>query len=353
VFLYLLTRKVLPAMAVKKVRNAAVLLAILAAVLAAGLLAYHARQRHANGLAEAEAEKYGSAAGAAQFARAYARDFLRDAGTGLHLQPAHDFAAVMDRETHQWTVTGDVRVHLIMGPVAPQEMTVKLGLRYNSSSGTYDVVHRDDYKDLLRDFQLRWRELRMDDWSRWREHDFKKPVRSAAPVSTFIFVYRPVVEDRRRFTTEELDAKKTSSRGVTVTVHDVSGEPLPITRIKDWTKTWTPEFGGARPGAGRPDQFLGVGCYGSAQRWGNPKGGGPIEPYCDITQPRMPMSLFSGRARDFVVWEIEVEDQRVTRLAIDFIARDETDGHPTPSSGGGGSLRINSSFQPLEPELDR
>ena len=57
---------------------------------------------------------------------------------------------------------------------------------------------------------------------------------------------------------------------------------------------------------------------------------------------------------ELVVWEIELKDQKVVRLAIDFI----TDTRANPIPGGWprliirGSLRYNSQFEPSVPELD-
>jgi hypothetical protein len=80
-----------------------------------------------------------------------------------------------------------------------------------------------------------------------------------------------------------------------------------------------------------------VGCYGGAHDRMT------SAPYISIFLERgWRGPVHFGGGGDFVVWEIEVKDQRVARLAIDFIG-------PRAS----GSLRINSCFQPVEPELDR
>jgi HlyD family secretion protein len=334
----------------------------------------------ANGLVEPDPEKYGSAAGAVQFAKSS----LPKIRSEWRFLPAHDFAAVMDRETHQWTVTGDVGVARLNGwPLIEQEH--KWVLLYNSSSRTYDVVSSSGW-DLFGRFDPRlgraerqpsdlgWRAARLDDMGKWRQHGFKQPVASAAPLSTFIFVVADDLDRPCSFTADNLEAKRTSSRGVAVYVDDVRGGPLSTrwgVRVrKNLTKKWTLEFGGPRRGGGLwprkwlgidpgapADRFLNVGCYGAANN-------SPDLPFCTVrparTTPllpellehgvpggvRLPFNFINVEPADFVVWEIETSGQRVARLAIDFFAGQQ-------GFRRAGSLRINSFFQPVEPELNR
>lgn len=56
-------------------------------------------------------------------------------------------------------------------------------------------------------------------------------------------------------------------------------------------------------------------------------------------------SVFNGRgsnklAGEFVVWELEVADGRIVRLAVDFVQRSEEVGPPLV-----GRLRVNSGFE--------
>jgi RNA polymerase sigma factor (sigma-70 family) len=365
-----LTRKVLQAMAVKKLRNAVVLLAILAPAAAAVPLAYHALQRLANGLDEPDPEKYGSAAGAEQFAKALIPKDRPSPAVYL-FRPAHDFAAVMDRETHLWTVTRDVRMENDAQPMS--EMECKWVLRYNSSSRTYDVVSVPSLPWNRRGRWEGWRPASLDGLEKWRKHDFKPPapVRTGATISTCILVtdnqaalqayieefsrshsppppgHGPALLPDGRFTTDKLSATEIGfSGGVTVHADAWRLEFGRHSRLPDLERIY--DIRVDIPG-GFDDLFRfldhvaterripEVGCYGGAhaRRTAAPfiiisrGGGGPVPDYF-------------GGGGDFVVWEIDMKDQRGPRLAIDFIG-------PCAS----GSLRINSSFQPVEPELDR
>ena len=90
---------------------------------------------------------------------------------------------------------------------------------------------------------------------------------------------------------------------------------------------WSMEFAGPR------GQAVGVGTYRNAKRY----------PFHDDS----PGLSFTGHGRgcnrvggEFVVWELERNGNRITRLAIDFVQRCEENGPPLL-----GRLRYNSTFQ--------
>jgi hypothetical protein len=82
-------------------------------------------------------------------------------------------------------------------------------------------------------------------------------------------------------------------------------------------------------------RFLDVGKYGGVSTG-------------DLKNPNdSPVPYMTGGNGEFVVWECEVRDQTINRLAIDFIAWENSRADPPVyKSLGSGSLRFNSLFRP-------
>jgi RNA polymerase sigma factor (sigma-70 family) len=385
----LLTLRVLQGMAVAKLKKASVLLVMAALVLAGGTITYRALADQRNttepppnvveeAKADPDVEKYGSAAAVKNLAKSYVLNIRDDFPDQMNqrFSPARTFEAIMDRETHQWTVTGDIRYdHGTSGTMVETEL--KLVLRYNSSSRSYDWVS-DSWKDMVkkwvqsrhvvRDFfdpYYGWRPAPVNNLGKWAQTTFKKPMRTTAPVSSVLVVSGTTIDlqlwrvdasgrvplgqhiptpptrlitkgQRFSYSGKEVTVQvqpqvagpNVSSSGVTVYVDDRNAQS-PI-------KNWIFEFGGLM------DRFLEVGEYGCVR--GRPA----LLPGMHITTAAFPNftqgTLINtggrntggrGPLADFVVWEIELKDQKVVRLAIDF-----------STTQFYGSLRVNSLFQP-------
>jgi formylglycine-generating enzyme required for sulfatase activity len=151
---------------------------------------------------------------------------------------------------------------------------------------------------------------------------------------------------------KELTAE-TTPRGVRVRM-DYGGGPV---------DQWALQFGGPL------GQFLRVGKYGGAYvlQLLNPEKR-PIDPVEILTSPGpvivvkhsllkggQPASEWTCHPGEFVVWEIEVKEKKVVRLAIDFIADTEYSRPATAKRDTRqivrGSLRYNSLLKPSVPNL--
>jgi hypothetical protein len=194
-------------------------------------------------------------------------------------------------------------------------------LRYNPSSRSYEGVGENPWASSWPiGPEKGWRPARMDELGKWIRGKFTKPMRSTDPVSSLRFVSNKAHWMGQRqsysYAGKDLTAQTNPPRGVTVGVDDHSDEK--------WTFRFGAPFGSS----------LEVGEYGGA---------GEADPYDRHTPPYIGIEVSGPRraimgSGEFVVWEIEVKDQKVVRLAIDFICGDAC-----------GSLRVNSLFQPVMP----
>jgi RNA polymerase sigma factor (sigma-70 family) len=338
----LLTEEVLRAMTTAKQKKAAVLLVMATLVLAGGPIAYFALpgqpepapppQPPKQTPEEAAVKMFGSEAGA--IGRAKAR-LLSDWAAhrpreGLNpewfwanhntLWPARTFQAILDPETHRWTAVGDVleirhferRVgerELVFG-LEMIEWQVKFVISYDPSGHSYFVLSKDSGPE---------HPARTDDMGKWLQHDFQEPMRTASPVTSLRIVSGASGQVLSSYTGDELQVE-TGPRGVTVHANHVGAQPP--------AQPLTLQFGAP---SGR---FLDVGKYGGVS-------GGVNSPN-DSAGPYM-----TGGNGEFVVWECEVRDQTINRLAIDYIAWKYSGADPPVyESLVSGSLRFKSLFRP-------
>jgi len=167
---------------------------------------------------------------------------------------------------------------------------------------------------------------------------------------------------RYSYSGQDMTVEKSSS-GVIISFVETTSCFFPNNAVPE-IKRWILQFRGPK------GRFLQVGEHGGA-------GYGAAAPKIGITlrfeQPKMgdlylgdlaPVDLYSERERglsygEFVVWELEMKDQKVVRLAIDFIIGETFRPSEYKASCGSlrvnssfcGSLRVNSSFQPEIPAL--
>jgi RNA polymerase sigma factor (sigma-70 family) len=420
-----LTESVLRAMAGAKRKVVGAVLLLAGLVMGGGLVTYHVLANQPNP-PEQQAEQvpptpntkqpvpdpgpdpkmYGMAAAAKNFAITYLLDAINDhlPGTPSHRDtprfspcwPSRAIEATLDPTTHEWTVSGVYRReinakdivwetwngHAYAGRVPPWtpqekgwlscEKDWKLVLSFNPSARAFEVkkaegVERMEESLMIQEGKL-WlgnrRLARTDDFGKWLQGEFPKPKASAAPVTALRLVLD--VPERAQFGLEPKYSYENNkmdidsdSRGVRVSIDDHgAGEQV---------ERWTLHFGAA------PGHSLRVGEYGGAY-------------YCsDRPAPHIQVSHHPGDKDkptwannwglglgeflgfgEFVVREIELEDKKVVRLAIDFIT-DTGYGRPSTDKRGGikgkkgwatrsivrGSLRYNSKFEPSIPELDR
>jgi RNA polymerase sigma factor (sigma-70 family) len=338
--------------------------------------------------------EYGTAAGARSFARTYLLDEINNQ-LGDHpivspCWPSRAIDATFDLTTHQWTVTGVYRrevdaglmvsdtyySHLYAGKKPawkPQEKgwqswekDWKLVLTFNPSARAFEVKKAEGVERLEEGFQLRDGKLvegkgcrlaRTDDFGKWLQGKFLKPKASAAPVTALRLVLDVPelaqfgLESEYSYENNEMDIDS-DSRGVRISIDDHGAGA----RVKRWTL----HFGAA------PGHCLKAGEYGGAYY---------LADVLDRPAPLIEVDSAPGFQRgspqsfagEFVVREIELQDNRVVRLAIDFIT-DTGYGRPSTDKRGGikdgvdgwaarsiirGSLRHNSQFEPSIPELDR
>jgi hypothetical protein len=349
-------------MAAAKKKAAGAMLFLAPLVLAGGMVAYHALAgqpskpepppgKHNAG---AGVEKYGSAAGARNHAREVF-NAIRGSHRGCELWHPGAFEATLDRETHQWTVTGDVRADSWVQKSAA-EKKFRVVARYNPSSRSYEAISNSWQSSWPPGPEKGWSQVHMNELGKWVQGKFIKPMHSTAPVSslllvsnrTFPFFQRGsysypgsgLIVQKRQNGLPVRDLARRPPRGVIVRVND-NGADVP--------REWTLEFGGPY------GRFLEVGEYGGAtasdvyDRTYSPFLG--IEMKREIHRIGVTGGGLSGG--EFVVWEIEAKDEKIMRLAIDFIW-DGNYGLPREPNGPHrmivyGSLRVNSQFQTALP----
>jgi RNA polymerase sigma factor (sigma-70 family) len=322
--------------------------------------------------ADPDPEKDGTRAGARILARRYLFEHKNRTGQTRYESrewPSKSFKATFDPGTHQWTVIGALRRDFASGfPLILKEGRLyfvkpvqfltaddraynswerdwKLVLSYNPSTRSYGVQKAEGFNAQERD--VGWCPAGVNDLGKWLQGRFRKPNPSAAPVTAL----RLVVNGRER---NCLLAKNNLAvelnppwlRGVRVSIDDpVAGEKV---------KRWTLEFGAPYK------HSLKVGEYGGAASYNHGvDSGSQIRVDCwlpDEDQKEEPDHVFGCLdAGDFVVRELELQGQKVSRLAIDFIT-DTAYGLPSGEKRNvrrilRGSLRFNSQFEPSIPEL--
>jgi RNA polymerase sigma factor (sigma-70 family) len=406
---YLLTDAVLHALARAKWKAARLVLLLAVLALAGGAVAYHILPDPPSDLeqppqprkvstADPDAPKYGTAAGARNAAKLLlwldrGRPF---AGTGeFGYWPSRSFKATLDRKTELWTVTGLIRGEskfvktrdgfavFAGAKLAYWEREWKAVLRYNPSSQKYDVVSHDGSflvggSSMPPCKETGWAPANRDESLKWIQGKFQKPLKSDAPISSLHLVGDlPVVElDGRRqmrtysrvrlgrtqryaYTGKDMTVEK-SSRGVTINIVDTTSRLLDAPDSQPEKKRWVLQFAGPD---GRPLQ---VGEHGGV-------GFGPAAPLIGMTlrfehpkkndlrigsvaDPTVANFLRLIDCGEFIVWEMEMKDEKVVRLAIDFIIGDvfglDLDStRPSWWKPSCGSLRFNSSFRPAIPDL--
>jgi hypothetical protein len=388
-----LTNGVLRAMAWAKWKAASVVLLLAGLAMGGGTLAYHmlphqpsnpeqpssehvASRTGADSKAEPDPKKYGTVSGARKFAKTYVREHPIWAGTepGQPSQgisrpwPSRTFEVTFDPQTHQWTVTGSCRAEMTWKPLygadgrlvrgfngqpvivsedgggKSWEWDWKLALSYNPSARGYEV-HKAEGLDM--DHLGSMRPARMDDYGRWLQGKFTKPGRSADLVTALRLVL-----DVPEQTKYGLKAKYSYGKG------KIAAEPTPrgaSVSIGDpaaggQAERWTLLFEAAVA------HSLKVGEYGGASYGGWCVDVGPLVrvAHCPVDGGKQTWNSVFG---EFVVWEIELQDKKVNRLAIDFITDTEY-GLPSTAKRDSrhilrGSLRFNSQFEPSIPGLDR
>jgi hypothetical protein len=349
-----LTEGVLQAMALAKLKTASVCLVVSALVLVGGAIGYHILpgQRakpeappevREGGIAEADVARYGSAAGAKECAKNRVDAIQRSAGIVSPVVFLAPFEAQFDRETHQWIVTTDLRAD-IRGPQPLMlEKQWKWVISYDASRRSYDVVSEkagfdEEIKSRRFDAERGWRPARMDNLSKWVQHKFQKPKRSATPVTSLHIVWP---SDRAaRF------GHPKSYTGNKVTA-DLYANPGSYPVVLNGRGVIAHVDGNAeRPFSGKCTLRFGA-AYGCSLRVGGYGGVGRADHYDRLTSPYFELLLGitdppgpreMDQFAEFVVWECEVRDHKIIRLAIDYIGRSSR-----------GSLRYKSLFQPAIP----
>jgi RNA polymerase sigma factor (sigma-70 family) len=308
-------------------------------------------------------DKNGTAAGARHFAKNYLRDQLSSrlipiVKDGVFRTyplfgywPSRDIEAIFDPETHQWTLKGAYRYDVpakmpymkdgifeVTKEWDCKESEWKLVLAYNPSARAYEVQ-----KAELPEANPGWRSTRKDDFARWLQGGYPNPGPSSDPITTLnLDVEAPEPAKlglKPNYTYGKTDlAVEATPRGVSV-------------RIDQAVEQWTLQFGAPQ------EQFLKVGKYGGAYDPEILRGhSGPliVVKRCVLDAGKQ-ASEWSCNPGEFVVREIEVKEQKVVRLAIDFLA-DTAYGRPAAAKRDTrqivrGSLRLNSLFQPSVPNL--
>jgi formylglycine-generating enzyme required for sulfatase activity len=286
--------------------------------------------------------------------------------------PSRDIEVIFDPETHQWTLTGAYRYDVPAklpyetvvegfrnsGPVrtswpqrtfdttkewACKEGEWKLDLSYNPSAGAYEVQ-----KAELPDANPGWRSTRKDDFARWLQGGYPEPRPSSDALNALHLVVevpeptKLALKPNYMYGKNDLAAEVTP-RGVSVRNDDHGAGGV--------VEQWTLQFGAPY------EQLLKVGKYGGAYDPEILRGySGPlIVVKHGVLDAGKQASEWSCGPGEFVVWEIEVKEQKVVRLAIDFIADSEYGRSATPKRDARcivrGSLRFHSLLQLSVPNL--
>jgi RNA polymerase sigma factor (sigma-70 family) len=318
-----LAKGVLHAMTVAKKKTAVVWLIMGTLVLGGGIVSYYKL------VEPPDTERFGKEEEATEFAKERVRDSGGDLRAGGWMR-AHsrarfgpDTNAQLDRENGNWIVTGSLLMdHPILGGEAAQEW--KVIASYQTSNRSWNKV------DLV--MGTNWHKLPVDALIKG---PLARPLHSGSLVSSLKLVGSAGewIDEGEEFSYDENGfSVQTDNCGVTVKV----GSP-PYDDPK-----WTLKFVG--PG----DRSLDVGEY-------VPDKPG-LKSYIEISRQGSGVKSNIGK---FVVWEIEVKDNKVARLAIDFILLAEnqlTKPDPYRLASGpslrrlSGSLRFNSSFCSSVPE---
>jgi RNA polymerase sigma factor (sigma-70 family) len=320
---------------------------------------------------EPNPDKDGTAAGARNSARNLLQDHLftltvvkgRFTFEGIFgYWPSRDIEATFDPATHEWILSGACRhdfqpglpifgrkdgILVNMGQTKEldfREREWKLVLAYNGSARAYQVRKKDD---LPGNNALAWPSTSKSDFARWLLSEYPEPKLNSEPITALhlaVAVPEPkkfALKPNYTYGKKEL-AVAATPRGVSVRIAHGVGGPV---------EQWNLQFGG-------PDkQFLKVAKYGGA--YGPdllPGSPGPrIEVKHCVLDGGKQASEWSCNPGEFVVREIEVKEQKVVRLAIDFIA-DTAYGWPAAAKRDSrqvirGSLRFNSLLQPSLPNL--
>jgi hypothetical protein len=318
---------------------------------------------------------YGTVAGATNFAKSYFRKdppgpfrtFGKHDGFLERPWPSRAFEVTFDQKTHLWTVTGSCRMDTkfegVMtnsdgirdarsGPGKSWEWNWKLVLSYNPSTQGYEapnVKYSADYYGMTG-----MRPARMDDYGKWIQGRFTKPGRSADSVTALRLVLD--VPEQTKFGLEpkysygkNKMAAESTPRGVTVSI----GDPGAGGQAERWTLLFEAPVA----------HSLKVGEYGGAWWCGRDCDVGPLirVAHSPLDRGKQTWNSETGAwgsgAGEFVVREIELQDQKVVRFAIDFITDSEY-GLPSTDKRDSrhilrGSLRYNSQFELSIPELAR
>jgi hypothetical protein len=299
-------------------------------------------------------EKYGSKIGAKSFAR---NSIMGKKGSNRELLPA-TFDAQFDRLKNEWRVVVGMRIDT--APLLQKDTCMVL--KYNPSTRTYTVVS-DDWNLKAFAFPLDgvseingWRKVQPKDIQTWAMCQFIKPATATSPVSSGCLVTQIPADTRnpehadqpdlqvrkagkwvtREFGSNALTANVTP-RGVTILAQDTN------------QKQWVCEFGAPE------GRFLEAREYGFIEPPPSFYLSGPsgLFPYSGIRYKAEGMAWgdkWRTDGDDFVVWEIEVKEQKVVRLAIDFSSGGASESDPLRSISG--SLRFNSHFE-LSKEVPR
>jgi RNA polymerase sigma factor (sigma-70 family) len=323
--------------------------------------------------------------------------------------PLRVFKATRDPNTHQWTVTGayrctpNVKMQLVdehlrlLGPDrfgdrqrgdgSSFEKDWKLVLSYNSSARGYEVVKEEGFDGwwVHDDHTLGegWRPSDNDDFGKWLQGRYTK-LRPSATTFTAL----SLVLDGPQWTKLGLERKYAyGSKNMAVELispitdsDSIRGiYPSPLTRSIAWpncpvpgpgvsvwiddsvadaqtkpwfqdhvagarTQPWRLAFGAPLKHSFKVGEYGGAGYRGlgiSVSTWlperASPKWG----------VPPVRAQWGGDNLGEFVVREIELNDQKVVRLAIDFITNSQSWDLIVR-----GSLRYNSRFEPSVPELD-
>jgi hypothetical protein len=191
-------------------------------------------------------------------------------------------------------------------------------------------------------------DIRMYDKIWWVKHNFQKPKRSATPVTSFHIVW-PSGTAARIGLRESSTANK-------VTVALNGGGVIAIAHVDENAKRpfsdkYTLRFGAPKGCS------LGVGEYGVVRGYGFYYATAYTQSHFELevesrhwlkkdtdwrnkksTAKEEILRRYGDNGGEFVVWECEVRDHKIIRLAIDYIGRSSR-----------GSLRYNSLFQPAIP----
>jgi hypothetical protein len=243
-------------------------------------------------------------------------------------------------------------------------MDWKLVLSYDPSARAYGVQKAEGFDHVGDIGNLR--PARTHELGKWLQGNYPKPRPSASPGITAVRLEFLDVPERATFGQEtnysygkNNMAVESNPRDVRVTIDDHAADG----QVERWTLHFGAPF----------EQSLKVGEYGGAYDW-----------YAFLQRPNPPVPanpgpliqvsrcLLNGDKRtrewgcglgEFVVREIELKDQKVTRLAIDFITDTRYGSRSDlPERAGGrvrprpqilrGSLRLNSQYEPSVPGID-